>query len=261
MIKINGIKIEPTRFPDGTSQIWHLPGKCLNDYDVVVTWNFDSEAELLHIAQLKDLLDHEGVTAALEMPYLPYARQDKQISNDATFALYTFAQILNNLRFKRVYILDPHSQAALNLIKGSEPYYPARRVGQLFTDLLCHFVCYPDEGASKKYGPIYKFDNVISAEKKRDQQTGKILKLEFTLTRPIRYRNILVVDDICDGGATFILLARELYSRGVQEVNLFVTHGIFSKGLKPLRDAGIKRIFTAEGEIVGNNDIGIKRYA
>jgi len=58
----------------------------------------------------------------------------------------------------------------------------------------------------------------------------------------------MIVDDICDGGATFILLAKELYAAGAKEVNLFVTHGIFSKGLIPLYEAGIKRIFTQDGE-------------
>jgi hypothetical protein len=31
-------------------------------------------------------------------------------------------------------------------------------------------------------------------------------------------------------------------------VHLYVTHGIFSRGLAPLRESGIKRIFTHKGE-------------
>lgn len=74
-------------------------------------------------------------------------------------------------------------------------------------------------------------------------------------------KNILIVDDICDGGATFMLLTKDLYKRGAKSINLFVTHGIFSKGLKPLKEAGINRIFTAKGEAVdmGDNIVGYKQ--
>jgi ribose-phosphate pyrophosphokinase len=51
----------------------------------------------------------------------------------------------------------------------------------------------------------------------------------------------LIVDDICDGGATFVALARKLREAGAIEVSLFVTHGIFSKG-KDLE--GIDNIYT-----------------
>ena len=47
---------------------------------------------------------------------------------------------------------------------------------------------------------------------------------------------------------TFKLLAKDLLAAGAKEVNLFVTHGIFSKGLRTLRNSGINRIFTKDGE-------------
>ena len=61
--------------------------------------------------------------------------------------------------------------------------------------------------------------------------------------------NVLVWDDLCDAGGTFILLAKELLTNGAKEVNLFVSHGLFTKGTQILFDAGIKRIFTKEREI------------
>ena len=67
---------------------------------------------------------------------------------------------------------------------------------------------------------------------------------------------MLIVDDICDGGKTFELLAEQLYSNGAEEVNLFVTHGLFTKGLRPLKNAGIKRIFTNKGEAIQMADGG-----
>ena len=60
--------------------------------------------------------------------------------------------------------------------------------------------------------------------------------------------NVLIVDDISDGGASFKFLAQKLKAEGFQKVGLFVTHGIFSKGLKVL-EKDIDFIFC--GGIVG----------
>ena len=65
----------------------------------------------------------------------------------------------------------------------------------------------------------------------------------------IKDQTILIVDDLCDGGMTFIKSAERLYELEAKEVHLYVSHGIFSKGLKPLTDSGIKRIFTKDGEV------------
>ena len=86
----------------------------------------------------------------------------------------------------------------------------------------------------------------LHGEKVRDQLSGKITSYE--LKGKPEGMNVMIVDDICDGGATFVILAKALYEGGAKEVNLFVTHGIFSKGLEPLKEAGIKRIFTQDGE-------------
>ena len=45
----------------------------------------------------------------------------------------------------------------------------------------------------------------------------------------------MIVDDICDGGQTFIELAKALEKQGAHQIFLYVTHGIFSKGLDTLK--------------------------
>jgi ribose-phosphate pyrophosphokinase len=42
----------------------------------------------------------------------------------------------------------------------------------------------------------------------------------------------IISDDICDGGYTFIKIAEQLKAKGAERIVLFVTHGIFSKGLE-----------------------------
>jgi ribose-phosphate pyrophosphokinase len=54
---------------------------------------------------------------------------------------------------------------------------------------------------------------------------------------------VLIVDDLCDGGGTFTAHASVLLAAGATAVDLYVTHGIFSKGL-PLDH--IDRVFTTD---------------
>lgn len=246
MIKLNDKPINVTIFPDQTSQVWKLDEKILlNESEVVVNWKFETEAEFLHLAQLKMLLDKNDIRSSLTLEYLPYGRQDKKVNNNTTFALQTFAKLLNSLEFDSITIVDPHSKKAQDLITNSQATYPNYTVYSLFQKLKANIVLYPDEGALHKYADIYSLPYNYGT-KVRDQSTGNIINYE--IRKDTRGGNILIVDDICDGGATFKILTQKLLESGAIEVNLFVTHGLFSKGLQTLKDSGIKRIFTKDGE-------------
>lgn len=245
MISINNSEVNPTIFPDNTSQIWKI-SELLLQTNPLITWEFTHEGEFMQLAQLKHLFDSRGRECDLVLKYLPYGRQDKDVSNDTTFALHTFAKLLNALEFRAITIIDPHSDVALKVINRSYAVYPADELHRVIKLTKAEMVCYPDKGAQNKYTKIYNYD-FIYGKKVRDQATGNITNYE--VVGFCKGRRVLIVDDICDGGATFRLLARDLLTAGAKEVNLFVTHGIFSKGLKPLKEAGISRIFTKDGEI------------
>jgi ribose-phosphate pyrophosphokinase len=247
VIYLNLKPVIPTIFPDNTSQVWHLPEEIFNAHTVEIDWEFDNEGEFMHLAQLKGLLDAKNVRAHLTLKYLPYGRQDKAISNDTTFALTVFAHLLNSLQFTHVAINDPHSSDALKLIYNSYAYYNTDALYNVVAELEVDHFCYPDNGAFMKYADIYDFADFSHGEKVRDQATGNIIS--FKLIGNPAGKTVLIVDDICDGGATFKILAADLYNAGAKQVFLFVSHGIFSKGLKTLKEAGIQRIFCPDGEV------------
>lgn len=251
MIYLNGEPVNTTIFPDNTSQVWKLSERVLTQSNYAhVVWEYSHEGEFMQLAQLKDLLDQYGLRATLRIKYLPYARQDKEITNSTTFALRTFSRLLNSLHFDEIIIMDPHSEVADMLIKNCEIRYPHDTLQKVVEIVKPSLVCYPDMGADAKYSYVYPY-NAIFGSKVRNQETGYIEKYELVGDKEnlnLRGNNILIVDDICDGGMTFKLLTKELKEAGAEEVNLFVTHGIFSKGLRTLRESGINRIFTQDGE-------------
>lgn len=248
MIYLNGDVVNVTLFPDNTSQVWKLDESHLTKESIKITWEFSHEGEIMQLAELKMLLDNYVDRVYLYIDYLPYGRQDKSISNDNTFALHTFAKILNSLNFTEVWILDPHSRIALGAINKSEAVFPHEPLGRAIRATTSNLICYPDSGAVSKYINVYYFPDYIYGEKVRDQATGYISS--YKLVGECKGKRVLIVDDICDGGKTFELLAKDLYEAGAENVSLFVTHGLFTKGLQPLFKAGINRIFTNKGEAV-----------
>jgi len=258
MLLLNDNIIKADIFPDKTSQVWKIPNEFFMNGTPAkdrVVWKFESEAEFMHLAQLKTLLDLRKVYGTstgtvLYLPYLPYARQDKMPSNEATFALTSFSILLNALEFDYVSIFDPHSDVGLYTIHNAKATWPANAVAELYTDLNVQFVCYPDAGAIDKYSKFIPMP-FLSGSKKRDQLTGHIDK--YYVYVPENVKSVLVVDDICDRGGTFILLAKELLAKGVEDMYLYVSHGLFTGGTQLLFDAGYKRIFTKDGEVFADS--------
>lgn len=245
MITINGEQVNITMFPDNTSQVWKLPESIMRGRQWgFINWEYMHEGELMQIAQLRDLLANSGIHASLYMSYLPYGRQDKQIKNDQTFALRSFARVLNALNFDKISVLDPHSDVAKELIEGLEILSPLDFITRAMDAVTPDVICYPDEGAKKRYSQIIDFPSIF-CDKTRNQETGEITGLEV-IGNPMEQK-VLIVDDICDGGATFTRIAKFMQPLA-KEINLYVTHGIFSKGVNVLKNAGIKRIFTKDGE-------------
>lgn len=228
MLKLNGKEVKPTIFPDKTSQVWKLDTILDNN---VIEWRYETEAEFIHLAQLVTLLKKKGRgTIELWMPYLPYARQDKFIHNNECFALRTFANLLNQLELNRISSFDAHSAVAGRVIKNFHSVSADALIGQIVKDY--DVIIYPDAGAVTRYtnhGKPYDCGNKV-----RDQLTGRITHYELTQGGFPAGTRALVIDDICDGGATFVLLGQELEKRGIK-ASLYVSHGIFSKGTGELR--------------------------
>jgi ribose-phosphate pyrophosphokinase len=137
---------------------------------------------------------------------------------------------------------------ALDFINNSTALYPIDKLISVINETGSDLICYPDKGALAKYVREYEEVNLphIFGEKVRDQLTGNITA--YSLIGECYGKNVLIVDDICDGGMTFKILAKDLLASGAKSVVLFVTHGIFSKGVRTLLEAGIQRVFTQDGE-------------
>ena len=230
---------------------------------LLVMTRLDSSNDLMDLFLVVDALRREGIhDISLYAPYIPYGRQDRVAVKGEPLSIAVMTALLGSMPFRHVYTIDPHSLVTtatlwtietlpmrpfvydvMRLVRTSWKYY-AGNAGIVMVA--------PDVGAAKKideYSSYFReYVPTAYALKHRDPGTGELSFKDFTgdfVTGHIA----VIFDDICDGGGTFIPLARELLSRGAVEVHLAVTHGIFSKGLQPLKDAGITRVYTTDSRI------------
>lgn len=233
-------------FPDGQ------PHFKLETYErdftsVIIEMAIKSPTGLLEVLLVNDVLRQHGYAEVqLDVRYLMGARMDRAISTMEPYTLQTIARCINSCGFSKVRILDAHSDTAIKLIRNSENVLPQAIVKQIITTTNCTVVV-PDRGATPRVDALIPFNyGRVQCYKKRDISTGMLsgFSVDHYESNPNGHGSgLLLVDDICDGGGTFVGLAKELRKRGAKSINLFVTHGIFSKGT-PLE--GIDQIYTTD---------------
>ena len=250
MLKIKNLgKIVPTSFPDGTVLIDSIRGvkiydeyggrstvdvgltTILNKSEVTIVWLYDNDAELFQLIALTKHLKDKGIkTINLEMPYVPNARMDRTKSDDEVFTLKWFAETINWLGFKQVTICNPHSTVSEALF--DRVYVDFNCVQQDVKHILetslnpIDVLYYPDSGAQKRYNDILATFGLQFAYgiKNRDWKTGKILGLNVVTPIDLAGKNILIIDDICSRGTTFVKSAEKLKELGAKSISLYVTH-------------------------------------
>lgn len=217
---------------------------------VVITARINSSKALMEVLIAKDALKRVGIKHFdLVMPYTPYARQDRECYPGESFTLEVFADVLNSAKFDRVYMLDAHSFVAPALIKNSvnisNEQYVLLTMNDIDQDNKVYLVS-PDSGANKKtnqlFDSINTFAGIVKCDKKRNTADGSLSGFE-AFTGDLKGAPCLIVDDICDGGRTFIGVAEALKQKNAGDLYLFVSHGIFSNGFDELGKV-FKKIYT-----------------
>lgn len=247
----SSIPYKATKFPDNQQSI--TIESDLSDTKAVKIYsrlnNFmDLELILCATAALKNL----GMTDIfLYVPYFLGARSDRKFETGSiNYIKDVIAPIINSQGYRSVIVLDPHSdvlEACINnfdkventsFVKNS--IYAMINVKEVDKDSIT--LISPDAGALKKIYGVAKaleIDKVITASKVRDLSTGKILHTEVPLPPVSKAQTFVIVDDICDGGRTFLEVAKAIREKRKvgqfgDKIYLVVTHGIFSAGLYEL---------------------------
>lgn len=234
-------------FPDGQR---HFELQMGSDFhEATIETRIANAEELMDVLLAQDVLRNMGYAVSLDIRYLLAARMDRRIGTGHPYTLGVVARALRSAGFARIRVLDPHSRMALDEL-GATAVLPFGPVANVLSHYLASetVIVAPDAGATDRVrnllaGAADRPFRVVQGLKHRDPHTGTLSHFSVEDTSVVCGHTCLIVDDLCDGGGTFTGLAAVLRAARAEAVDLFVTHGIFSKGL-PLD--GIRNVYTTD---------------
>lgn len=224
MVSINGVEVGTKKFPNNESIFRDM------DYSgtAIFELKFEGDADMLVLQMYSKYISeyYPDSVKLLYMSYIPYSRMDRKIEG-YVFSLKYFCQIINSLNFRTVFVLDPHSNASTALLDRCVEIGVDDMVYQVGLKENLDCVFYPDNGALKRYSEILKFNDEIDVfygNKKRNLSTGLIDNLELVDAPDLNGKTVLIVDDLCAFGGTFLWSAELIKASGASRVVLYVSH-------------------------------------
>lgn len=225
---------EVLKFSDGSIRVSFpsISKGIINHRYAIISAFIESMDDLMIVAQCVDIIKRENPnsTVSLLVYGTAYTRYDRVMFENKldSFGAKVFANFINALNLSHVTFLDAHSEVILDLVNNSVNIDQSVLMDSVVDTLRMGIVC-PDKGARKK-----SKNACVWADKDRNPETGKINGIKIQSVNPHeieKFNEFIVVDDICEGGGTFLGLADAFKNyKGLEDkvLNLYVTHGIFS---------------------------------
>jgi ribose-phosphate pyrophosphokinase len=262
------VSISTMKFPGGevgvnvnTGSIDAFTTQAQGIITITLTAKIQNSDHLMQMFMATDALKRVYPFANIDLliPYFPYARQDRVCNAGEALSVKVVAQLINAMKYATVTVVDPHSPvlvAALDNCYVIEQSDAFKRIKQ---DWHNWTIVAPDAGAAKKteeFAKLVGAKDVLYFTKSRELSTGRITGMKMLNPEILTGENkLLVLDDICDGGRTFV----ELYQAfdvpvhfNYDRLELAVTHGIFSKGVTVLT-AVYDHVYTTDTLPQGEN--------
>lgn len=255
------IEVLLTKFSDGAEAVRVIDMPNQGDSITITVMppaeSEDTKALLTRLMLMFDAFAEKSFSLNLKttfvFEYLPFARADREFQAGMGIPLRAFVDMIKviarpstNWKVERFITTDVHNLEKLQTFAGATPVE-----NSLIIPSVRHYVkentvfLAPDKGAlarAEAYGK--RFDRpVYHASKTRDASTGRILSTTLEQPEAFNGKEVIIIDDICDGGGTFLPLAEALYHAGAVKVTLAVTHMIASKGLEIFGERGIYVVY------------------
>ena len=194
-----------------------------------IVWNYEDDGDFIKLFTLKRYLDELGYRSRLYIGYMPYSRMDRANKFYASSLKYA-CEMINNMGFYKVTVKEAHSDVTPALLSNCVVDNWCERMllsGQQnnlhkMYPILQEFdsLFFPDAGAQKRYSEIKGWKCAVGY-KVRNFEDGAIESFDIKGTVG---KNVLIVDDLCSRGGTFVHSAIELKKAGAEKVSLLVTH-------------------------------------
>jgi ribose-phosphate pyrophosphokinase len=241
-LKTTVVDVKYSRFPDG--ELYLVAGE-LGDETVIVSSVVDNDA----LVQLLLLIDAcEGSDLRLVIPYMGYARQDRQNRQGEPLSARAVARAIS-AGVSECITVNIHEPDVLRFFKApARNISLARDIGAYVKTLNCKnpLILAPDEGALAFAAQVasaggWEYDHLEKTRLSGEQVTVAPKALSAA-SRPV-----VIVDDIISTGGTIATAAGMLSLQGATGVYAACVHGVLTGGAYVrLMEAGVRDVICSD---------------
>ena len=248
------IDVELKIFPDGESKV-RIDGDLDGKFAVIVQSTYPPvDAHLMQSLFIIGKARKMGASVCAVIPYLAYARQDKEFVQGEAVSMELIGSLFNSSGGKNIITVDIHSEIALS--QFTVPAYNVSCIPLLANyfksqKLTKPVVASPDLGGSARAEEFAKIIGIsaISLPKSRNRNTGEVRIEESKLSADVKGRDVILVDDIISTGGSIVKATEVLRRLGCGKVYATCAHALLvNNALDKIRSAGVT-------EVVGTNTV------
>lgn len=255
-LKVSVQKTQLRIFPDGESKIT-FNSKPKGGTSIVVESTYPPvDTHLIHTLSILSKAKEYSSRIILVIPYLGYARQDKEFLAGEIITIKVIAQLFKAVGVSKIIVVDIHSKQALNYFKiprTNVSAIPALVKEIKKMKLKEPLIVSPDRGGierAKKFAQLFGAD-YIALDKKRNRKTGKVTIQNKDL-EDVKGRDLVLIDDMISSGGSIIKAAEFLKKKRCGKIMVGCTHALLiNNAEKRIREAGVTKIISTN-TIPGN---------
>jgi len=219
------------KFPDGTDNIeigGFTPHNVLSDQHVLFLASFDNnDTTLSQFQVLICLLQSFIKSMTIVLPYSPTGTMERVVREGQVATAATYAHMFSTLpgTGTRLMVYDLHTLQNRFYLHGHAvaSLHTAIPLLQLYGEFDA--VAFPDDGAAKRFGPMFENVDTIVCGKTRDGDERRVTIQDGDA----QGKRIVIVDDLVQTGGTLYESAKVLKAAGAAQVDAYVTHAVFPK--------------------------------
>ena len=247
-LKAKYVDVDTRTFPDGESKITFRHNLKKSVVLVVQSTYPPVDTNLLQILSIISEVKKISSKIYAIMPYMGYARQDRQFLNGEIATMSVVAKMLQAAGAKKAIVVDIHSKTALRHFKiPTENVSAIPELAKYLKKLKLKnpVIVSPDTGGSlraKKFADILKSD-FITLKKSRNRKTGKV-SIQSTKA-DVNGKDLIIVDDIISTGGSIVKATQFLKKQKCKRVFVVCTHGLLvGDAEKNIKKAGVTQIIS-----------------
>jgi ribose-phosphate pyrophosphokinase len=226
------MKYEVKTYPDGTQYVKVI------EFSDELKFRINSYADLWTLRQIKDVCDHNKQEVNLHIACLLDAQADRRFNPDESSGLKLICEFINSMKFKSVSVFHPHNSEVVEaLINNVTIIDNTNFIRNCLQSLINMGDSYLEENLilfssdAGGFKPLMKLADklqwkgeVYGASKSRKYEDGKSKLVQEIDRQDFNGRDILIIDDICVYGGTFLGLANMLKERNCGKLYLAISH-------------------------------------